>query len=96
MPPLNQENELNTKKTPETSSLFSINYNKLEEKTKIKNINQKPIEINMTTGLPDTFKIEQIEKETKIEEDKTITAIKEMEIEETNNVDIKEENFKSK
>ena len=96
LPPLNQENELNVKKNPETYSLFSINYNKLEEKTKIKNINQKPIEINITTGLPDTFKIEQIEKETKIEEDKTINAIKEMEIEEVNKEDIKEENFKSK
>ena len=96
LPPLNQENEINIKKNPEISSLFSINYNKLEEKTKAKNINQFPIDINKTTGLPDTFKIEQIEKESKIEEDKTINAIKEMEIEEVNDENIKEELFKSK
>ena len=94
LPPLNQENEINTKKNPESSSLFSINYNKLEEKNK--NINRIPIDINKTTGLPDTFKIEQIEKESKIEEDKTINAIKEMEIEEVNDENIKEELFKSK
>ncbi len=96
LPPLNQENEINIKKKPEISSLFSINYNKLEEKTKAKNSNQIPIDINKTTGLPDTFKIEQIEKESKIEEDKTINAIKEMEIEEVNDENIKEELFKSK
>ena len=96
LPPLNQENEINIKKKPEISSLFSINYNKLEEKTKAKNSNQIPIDINKTTGLPDTFKIEQIEKETKIEEDKTINAIKEMDIEKVNNIDFKEEQFKSK
>lgn len=94
LPPLNQENEINIKKNPESSSLFSINYNKLEEKNK--NINRIPIDINKTTGLPDTFKIEQIEKESKIEEDKTINAIKEMEIEEVNDENIKEELFKSK
>ena len=94
LPPLNQEKEVSNKNYPESSSLFSINYNKLEEKNK--NINQIPIDINKTTGLPDTFKIEQIEKETKIEEDKTINAIKEMDIEEVNNEDIKEEQFKSK
>ena len=94
LPPLNQEKEIDIKKNPESSSLFSINYNKLEEKNK--NINQIPIDINKTTGLPDTFKIEQIEKETKIEEDKTINAIKEMDIEKVNNIDFKEEQFKSK
>lgn len=94
LPPLNQEKEVSNKNYPESSSLFSINYNKLEEKNK--NINQIPIDINKTTGLPDTFKIGQIEKETKIEEDKTINAIKEMDIEEVNNEDIKEEQFKSK
>ena len=101
LPPLINDNEINNKNQnkSENISLFSLNYNKIEEKNKANDTNNNPININITTGLPDTFKIEEIKKESNIksERDNNI-LIKENEKNEIKNDNdiIKEEEFKSK
>ena len=72
LPPLINDNEINNKNQnkSENISLFSLNYNKIEEKNKANDTNNNPININITTGLPDTFKIEEIKKESNIKSEK--------------------------
>ena len=101
LPPLINDNEINNKNQnkSENISLFSLNYNKIEEKNKANDTNNNPININITTGLPDTFKIEEIKKESNIKSEKDNNIlIKENEKNEIKNDNdiIKEEEFKSK
>ena len=78
LPSLNTDNYSDNNKEKkdksEKSSLFSINYSKIQEKNNEHNI-------NISTGLPDTFKIEEMEKnekDIKIKEDKNIESKKEI------------------
>ena len=91
------ENENNSNKNNyEASSLFAINYNKFEGKYKSQNEKDTPIDINISTGLPDTFKIEALKNETNMKENDAINMKKEID-----NIEIKCESnkdidFKSK
>ena len=97
LPSMDIENENNSNKNnSEASSLFAINYNKFEEKYKSQNEKDTPIDINISTGLPDTFKIEALKNETNMKENDAINMKKEID-----NIEIKCESnkdidFKSK
>ena len=96
LPPLNNENDINSnEKKSENVSLFSLNYNKIEEKNKNRD-NNATININKITGLPDTFKIETIDNEKNENEDKIINEKDEIKKMEIDIEDIKEEEFNSK
>ena len=96
LPPLNNENDINSnEKKSENVSLFSLNYNKIEEKNKNRD-NNATININKITGLPDTFKIETIDNEKNENEDKIINEKNEVKKMEIDIEDIKEEEFNSK
>ena len=96
LPPLNNENDINSnEKKSENVSLFSLNYNKIEEKNKNRDDNAT-ININKITGLPDTFKIETIDNEKNENEDKIINEKDEIKKMEIDIEDIKEEEFNSK
>ena len=96
LPPLNNEKDINSnEKKSENVSLFSLNYNKIEEKNKNRD-NNATININKITGLPDTFKIETIDNEKNENEDKNINEKNEIKKMEIDIEDIKEEEFNSK
>ena len=96
LPPLNNENDINSnEKKSENVSLFSLNYNKIEEKNKNRD-NNATININKITGLPDTFKIETIDNGKNGNEDKNINEKNEIKKMEIDIEDIKEEEFNSK
>ena len=91
LPSLNYENNISNKNKSEKASLFSLNFNKIEE------ANGEHININKNTGLPETFKIEEVKNEiNKKIKDNKVKDIKEKE----NNkmmMDIEiEDNFNSK
>ncbi len=89
LPPLINDNEINNKNQnkSENVSLFSLNYNKIEEKNKANDTNNNPININITTGLPEKFKIEEIVKESNIKSEKDNNIL----IKENEKNEIKEE-----
>ena len=96
-PSLSNDNYSNVNKDKkdksENSSLFSINYNKIKE-------NKNEYNINISTGLPDTFKIEEkekIEKDINIKDDLNIESRKEIEKAQIKeNIVEHSEDFKSK
>ena len=75
--------DISSKNQSEASSLFAINFNKLEENSKNKIEDKTTININISTGLPNTFKIDPIEKEINIKENDKINIKKEI-----NNIEI--------
>ena len=97
LPSLSTDNYSNINKDKkdksENSSLFSINYNKFKE-------NKNEHNINISTGLPDTFKIEEkekIEKDINIKDDINIETRKEIEKAQIKeNIVEHSEDFKSK
>ena len=83
--------DISSKNQSEASSLFAINYNKLEENSKNKSEDSTNININISTGLPNTFKIDPIEKEINIKENDKINIKKEID-----NIEIISETNKDK
>ena len=95
LPSLNNDNIIDNKNKSDKESLFSINFNKIEEK------NKEPININIniSTGLPDTFKIEDINKEINNTDENKNKIIDNKVIENKEimmNIDINDNNFNSK